>query len=105
MDDEVVFHAPGRHLFAGTYRGKAGVGEFFGHLAQASDPGSTHIDLLHLLSGGDDHVVAIWRAHASRKGVTYSGIAGYIFRMRDGKIVEARNLQEDQEAIDRFWML
>ena len=102
LADDIVWHVPGNAPGAGTYRGKAEVLGFLQHLAQNSET-PLHVDLLHLLTGGDDHVVAIWRAHATRKGWQYEGIAGYIFRMQDGHIVEARNLQEDQEAIDRFW--
>ena len=97
-----MFHVPGNSAIAGTYEGKAEVSRFLAHLAQLSEK-PLHVDVLHLLTGGEDVVVAIWRAHASRKGWDYEGIAGYIFRLRAGKIVEATNLQEDQEEIDRFW--
>jgi ketosteroid isomerase-like protein len=102
VDEDAVFHIAGNSPIAGTYGGKAQVGQFLGHLAQLSEK-PLHVDLLHMLTGGEDLVVAIWRAHASRKGWDYAGIAGYIFRLRAGKIVEATNLQEDQEEIDRFW--
>ncbi len=55
----------------------------------------------HVLTDGDDLVVSVCRAKGARKGQQYEGIAGYIFRFADGKIVEATNLQRDQ--IDRFW--
>ncbi len=32
-----------------------------------------------------------------------SPVAGYIFRFANGTIVEATNLQQDQDQIDRFW--
>ncbi len=69
-------------------------------MAQLSE-GSQQVELLHVLTDGDDLVVSVWRAKGARKGQQYEGIAGYIFRFADGKIVEATNLQQDQ--IDRFW--
>jgi uncharacterized protein len=100
--DDVVFHIPGISPVAGTYRGKAEVGGFFGHMAQLSE-GSQQVELLHVLTGGDHLVVSVCKAKGARKGQQYEGIAGYIFRFADGKIVEATNLQQDQDQIDRFW--
>jgi ketosteroid isomerase-like protein len=102
MSDDVVFQIPGNSPIAGTYRGKAEVGGFFGHMAQLSE-GSQQVELLHLLTGGDDLVAAVWKARGARKGRQYEGVAGYIFSFRDGKVVEATNLQQDQDEIDQFW--
>ena len=30
-------------------------------------------------------------------------VPGWIFSVRDGRIIEGRNLQENQDAIDAFW--
>ena len=102
LGDDVVWRVPGSAPGAGTYHGKAGVAEFIGHLRQASEA-PLQIEPLHLLSGGDDLVVAVWKARAARKGWLYEGIAGYLFRFCDGKVIEATNLQQDQDEIDRFW--
>lgn len=100
--DDAVFHVPGNSPIAGEYRGKQEIGGFFQHMGQLSE-GSQRIDLEYLLTSGDEYVVALWKAAGARKGIQYEGLAGYIFRVRDGKVVEAHNLQEDQDAIDRFW--
>jgi ketosteroid isomerase-like protein len=100
--EDATLHIPGKSPLAGAYRGKAEIDQFFGHLAGLSE-GPLHVDLLHVLTGGDEHVVAVWRAYGSRKGWDYSGIAGYLFHVRGGSVVEARNLQEDQDEIDWFW--
>ncbi len=102
LADDVVFTIPGTTPMAGVYRGKGAVVGFLRHLGELSEA-PLRVELLHLLTGGDDLVVAVWRAHAARKGWEYAGIAGYLFRMREGKIVEGTNLQADQEEIDRFW--
>lgn len=65
--------------------------------------GPLRIALHPILTGGDEHVVAVWTAHGTRKGINYQGIAGYIFRIQNRKIVEARNFQKDQDKIDKFW--
>ena len=100
--DDAVFHVPGNSPIAGEYRGKQAIGGFFQHMGQLSE-GPQRIDLEYMLTSGDEYVVALWKAIGARKGMEYEGLAGYIFRIRDGKVVEAHNLQEDQEAIDRFW--
>ncbi len=100
--DDAVFYIPGNSPVAGEFRGKAAIGGFFQHMGQLSE-GPLHIDLHYLLTGGDEHVVAVWTAEGIRKGIKYKGIAGYIFQIQNEKIVEARNLQEDQAEIDKFW--
>ena len=100
--DDAVFYIPGNSPVAGEYRGKEAIAGFLQHLGQLSEE-PLHVDLHYILTGGDEHVVAVWTAHAARKGITYEGIAGYIFRVRDQQIVEGRNLQADQDAVDQFW--
>jgi len=100
--DDAVFYVPGNSPIAGEYRGKEAIGGFFRHMGQLSG-GSQQIDLKALLTGGDEYVVAIWNARGSREGIDYEGLAGWIFRVRDGQVVEGRNLQEDQDEIDAFW--
>lgn len=100
--DDAVFYVPGNSPIAGEYRGKEAIGGFFRHMGQLSG-GSQRIDLKALLTGGDEHVVAVWTAHGRRQGLEYEGQAGWIFRIRDGQVIEGRNLQEDQDEIDAFW--
>lgn len=102
IDEDAVFHVPGRSPIAGKYRGKAEIGRFFQQMSRLSD-GSQQIDLKGLLTGGDDLVVAIWMARASRQNKTYEGLAGWIFKLQNGRIIEGRNMQENQAAIDAFW--
>lgn len=100
--DDAIFYVPGSGPIAGEYRGKEAIGSFFRHMGQLSG-GSQQIELKALLTGGEEHVVAIWNARGSRKGREYEGLAGWIFRVRDSQVVEGRNLQEDQDEIDAFW--
>lgn len=100
--DDAVFYVPGNSTIAGEYRGREAIGSFFRHMGQLSG-GSQQIELKALLTGGDEHVVAIWNARGSREGIDYEGLAGWIFRVRNGQVVEGRNLQEDQDEIDAFW--
>ena len=99
---DAVFYVPGNSSIAGEYRGKEAIGGFFRHMGQLSG-GSQQIELKALLTGGEEHVVAVWNAQGSRKGRGYEGLAGWIFRVRHGQVVEGRNLQEDQDEIDAFW--
>jgi ketosteroid isomerase-like protein len=100
--EDAVFLIPGSSPVTGTYRGKQAIAAFFAKLAQRSD-NTQRVEVLHILSGGDDVAVVIWRVRARRQNADYEGIAGFIFHVRDGLIVEAHNLQADQAAVDRFW--
>ena len=100
--DDAIFNVPGNSPIAGQYRGKEAIGRFFRHMSQLSG-GSQQIELWALLTSGDDYVVAIWKAYGRRQDITYEGLAGWIFRICNGQIVEGRNLQEDQDEIDAFW--
>jgi uncharacterized protein len=81
---------------AGTYRGHEGLRNLFGVLAEAFDRVQLHFD--RYVDAGD-LVVALGRSkvHGERSGVTTGQPLGYVFRVRDGRIVAARAYAERPE--------
>ena len=64
--DDIVWHNGGRGPLAGDLRSKKEVFEFFGELAERSN-GTFAIEI-HDVVGGDEHVVVLSTAHATRNG-------------------------------------
>jgi uncharacterized protein len=104
LDEDAILHLPGRTTVAGTYRGQAEVGRLFWRLAERTE-GAPHFELLHLLTSGDEYVVAIWRAHWRRRRdeQEQEWVEGYVYRLRNGRIVEGRHLLTDPERVAEFW--
>ncbi len=102
FDDEVVWHTAGRNPLAGDHRGKAELfGRFFAGLGERS--GGTFGTRIKTLVADDDHVVAIVEQSGTANGVTLDGSLGVdVYRVRDGKVVEAWVLTFDQYLSDAF---
>ena len=100
--EDAVFYLSGDNPISGEYRGNEEIACLFQRIVNLTET-PPFVEINHVLSGGSEHVVAIWTAYGTRKGLSYKGIAGYLFRLLEGKIVEARSLNEDQAEIDRFW--
>jgi ketosteroid isomerase-like protein len=99
---DVAFVAPGQSPVAGTYRGKDGVGEFFGRLHQVAGETLT-ITPVEVLAN-DEHMVLFLRFTAQRGDdrldVTVAGF--HSDRGPDGWR-KATFLPDDIAAFDRFF--
>ena len=99
MDENVRWHIPGRHPLSGTKQGRAEVMDFFAQLGTAgfkADP---------IYFGADEtHVVDIhrgWSNAESKPNVDTTW--ALVYRIEDGRIVEATNLSADQDAANAFF--
>jgi len=99
--DDIVWHNGGRGPLSGDRRSKKEVFEFFDELARRSD-GTFGIDI-HDVVGGDEHVVVLSTAHATRNGRTAEFQGVDIWHVRGGKAVEFWHLDTDAYAADEFW--
>lgn len=95
-DIEWVQPGPGDLPASGTYRGKAGVGDFFGRLAGAIS--FSRFEPYAFITQGD-HVVALIHVAGSAipSGKDFSSEDAHLFEMRDGKVVRFR-VYTDTEA-------
>lgn len=99
MDENVKWHIPGRHPLSGTKNGREEVLAFFAQLSVAgfqADP---------IYFGADEtHVVDIHRGWSNAEGQPNVDTTwALVYRIEDGKIVEATNLSADQDAANTFF--
>lgn len=99
MDENVQWHIPGRHPLSGTKNGRDEVLAFFSQLGKygfKADP---------IYFGADEnYVVDIHRGWSNAGGKPNVDTTwALVYRIVDGKIVEATNLSADQDAANAFF--
>lgn len=99
MDENVKWHIPGRHPLSGTKNGRDEVLAFFAQLGLAgfqADP---------IFFGADEtHVVDIHRGWSNADGMPNVDTTwALVYRIENGKIIEATNLSADQDAANTFF--
>ncbi|WP_170329770.1 nuclear transport factor 2 family protein [Ruegeria arenilitoris] len=99
MDENVRWHIPGRHPLSGTKNGRDEVLALFAELGSAgfkADP---------IYFGADEsYVVDIHRGWSNVEGKPNVDTTwALVYRIEDGKIVEATNLSADQDAANTFF--
>lgn len=99
MAPDVRWHIPGRHPLSGVHEGRAAVLAFFDQLARANFKAEP------IYFGADEtHVVDIHRGYSNVEGArNVDTIWALVYRIEDGRIVEARNLSADQDAANAFF--
>jgi hypothetical protein len=58
---------------------------------------------LHKVLADDETVVVLATVIAQRKGISASFPEVHVWRMKDGKAIEFREYQGDEQREDRFW--
>ena len=100
--EDAVMHVPGKHVLAGSYRGREEIGGVLVKFAEMSG-GSLRLEPLDILAD-DHHVVAIFRATARLGAKTLDVVDANAFKVDDqGKFSECWWLPDDQPAFDAFW--
>jgi uncharacterized protein len=99
--DDIVWHNGVTGPFAGDLESKKEVFEFFGKLAEMSN-GTFAIEI-HDVVGGDEHVVVLNTAHATRNGRSLDAQGADVWHVRGGKAVEFWHLDTDAGASEAFW--
>lgn len=99
MDENVQWHIPGRHPLSGTKNGRDEVLAFFAQL------GAADFKAEPIYFGADDtYVVDIHRGWSNAAGKPNVDTTwALVYRIVDGKIVEATNLSADQDAANTFF--
>ncbi|MEV5282979.1 nuclear transport factor 2 family protein [Streptomyces sp. NPDC051994] len=101
LDARIAWHVPGRSPLSGDYHGPDGVMKFFG-LCQELSGGTLKVPADEILADGE-RVVVLSTVSAERHGQSWSSPEVHVWRIVDGKAVEFREFQADQEAEDAFW--
>jgi uncharacterized protein len=101
FDAAITWHVPGHSPLSGDFTGHDQIGEFFRRTMELSG-GAFSIDVHNVLAD-DDTVVALVTVNAQRNGVSASFPEVHVWRMKDGKVIEFREYQGDEQREDRFW--
>jgi ketosteroid isomerase-like protein len=102
LADTITWHVPGRSPLSGDYKGHE---EVLGFLTKSMElsGGTVRIDIDEILCDGE-RVVVICTVSAERSGQYWSSPEIHVWRVVDGKGVEFREFQGDQQTEDEFWM-
>jgi ketosteroid isomerase-like protein len=99
--DGITWHVPGRTTLSGDYKGHDEVVGFFTKCMELSD-GTLSVALDEIVGDGE-RVVALTTVSATRKGRSWSSPEVHVWRVVDGKALEFREFQGDQQTEDEFW--
>ena len=100
FDPDAVWHAPGRSPLSGDHRGVDDILGFFARTMELT--GGTFRVELHDVIANDEHAVAIYVSRAQREGRTLDNKTVLVSHIRNGRLIEAWQLSEDQYAVDEF---
>ncbi|WP_415715210.1 nuclear transport factor 2 family protein [Roseibium sp.] len=99
MDQDIRWHIPGRHPLSGTKTGRAEVLAFFEQLGEAGFKAEPIY-----FGANETHVIDIHRGWSNVEGKPNVDTTwALVYRIENGKIVEATNLSADQDAANTFF--
>jgi uncharacterized protein len=101
LTDEVVWHVPGRNAIAGDHEGIRAVMDYF-ERRRALARATFRVHVREVLSSGD-LVIQLAGGTAELGGSEVEWETVGIFRVRDGKIADARLVPFDQYLFDELW--
>ena len=101
LDAAITWHVPGHSPLSGDFTGHDQVGGFFRRTMELSQ-GAFSIDVRNVLTD-DDLVVVLATVSAQRHGVSASFPEVHVWRLRNGKAIEFREYQRDEQREDQFW--
>ena len=101
LDARMTWHVPGHGPLSGVYTGHEQIGAFFARTMELS-AGSFKIEVHNVLADVD-LVVVLVTVSAQRSGVSALFPEVHVWRMRNGKAIEFREFQGDEQREDQFW--
>jgi uncharacterized protein len=100
IDQDAVWHAPGRNPLAGDHRGVDGILGYFARTMELT--GGTFRSELHDVVANDEHAVSLFVARGQREGKTLDARNVLVTHVRNGKLGETWLFSGDQYAADEF---
>ncbi|HET7341512.1 MAG TPA: nuclear transport factor 2 family protein [Methylomirabilota bacterium] len=101
FDPAMTWHVPGHGPLSGDYRGHEQIGGFFRRTMELSG-GKFSIAVHHVLAKAEV-VVALVTVNAERNGTRASFPEVHVWRLSNGRAIEFREYQGDEQREDRFW--
>jgi len=99
--EDIAWHVPGRSPLSGDYRGHEEVVGFFSRAMELSG-GTLRVEAADVCGEGE-RVVVLTTVSAERRGRAWSSHEVHVWRLEDGRAVEFREFQGDQQTEDEFW--
>lgn len=99
--EDATWTVPGDGVMAGSFRGRDAIFRFLGRLPKETG-GTYSSELIDVLASGE-RAAALYRARGERNGRTLELDQVLLFRIVDGRIVEALALPTDPAAFAEFW--
>ena len=98
--EDAVWHVGGKSRYAGDYRGKQAIFEFFGRMMQE---GFVQKHDLHDILANDQHTVVLANVTATYQGKTINGqVVDVLHRNADGDLTEYWRISSDQPTFDEL---
>ncbi|KON30647.1 hypothetical protein AC482_03370 [miscellaneous Crenarchaeota group-15 archaeon DG-45] len=102
VDGEIVYRVSGRGPISGTYNGRH---EFIAALERVKELSGGTMTVQPMVTLADDEFVfALARARGQRGEKKLDIEHCYLYRFRDGRLVEGRTMPVDLYAFDEFWL-
>jgi uncharacterized protein len=101
FDEAITWHVPGHNPLSGDYTGHDEVEAFFRRTMELPG-GAFSIDMYNVLED-EDIVVALVTVNVIRKRISASFPEVHVWRLKNGKAVEFREYQGDEQREDRSW--
>jgi hypothetical protein len=101
LDPTITWHVPGHSPLSGDFTGHDQIEGFFRRTMELSG-GAFSMDVHNVLADGD-LVVVLVTVNAKRNGVSASFPEVHVWRMKNGRAIEFREYQGDEQREDRFW--
>jgi uncharacterized protein len=101
MDQDSVWHAPGRNPLAGDHRGVEAILGYFAKTMELT--GGTFRSELHDVVANDEHVVSLFVGRGQRDGKSLEARNVLVSHVRNGKLAETWLYPGDQYAADEFF--
>ena len=101
FDPSIAWHVPGHSPLSGDYNGHDQIAGFFQRTMELSG-GVFSIDVHHVLADAD-LVVALTTVNPRRKEISAPFPEVRVWQMKDGKAIEFREYQGDEQREDQFW--
>jgi len=100
--EDAAWHTPGRSPIAGDHRGRDAVFAQFGRYG--GDTGGTfRAELQQLFAAEDGRVIGLHHNSGERNGKQLDTDCCIVFEVKDGRIVDGREIFADLHAWDAFW--
>jgi ketosteroid isomerase-like protein len=101
LDEDILWHVPGRGPLSRDYRGHAQVLGFFQHFMELSG-GTFRIAVDDVLAKGDRVIVMVTES-AQRNGREWSSPQVHAWTVKNGRATVFWQFQGDQQTEDEFW--